>query len=252
MSKNAWEQLDPDIAAMGVRRPRNINWGRIVLGLVIVSCGTFVAAYYLPLFRAHQALIDEFTGATTKIQTMQTSLRETEAKLETATGERDALKAADSAREAKLKEQAASVEAMKTKLEGELGADAKKGHAAARVVDGRVEVALSASLLFPPHKLTVNGKAGSLLCKLVKAAPELSAVRAVGSSKERLNFMLKAKYSDPWSMGAARAAAVLKHVEDKCQAKPTDVELAVVLDAADPGDVARPSVTLIVEAASTK
>jgi chemotaxis protein MotB len=251
MGKNTWEQLDPDIAAMGLRAPRNINWGRIVLGLVIVSCGTFVAAYYLPLFRAHQALIDEFTDATTKIQSMQTSLGETQAKLEDAKGERDALKAADSARDARLKEQAARAEALKAKLEGELGADAQKDRALARVVEGHVEVALSARLLFPPHNLSVNAKAGSLLCRLAKAAPALSFVRAGGSSKERPNFMLKAKYSDPWSLGAGRAAAVVGHLEDKCQAKLNKATLGVAIDSPNAGEVSTPNVTLVVEPAAS-
>ena len=66
-------QDDPDLAAMRPRRG-STPWGRILVGILIVGCGTFGLAYYLPLNRAHHALTDDHARLRQKLEGIQQTL----------------------------------------------------------------------------------------------------------------------------------------------------------------------------------
>ena len=63
MGKNPWEDPDHEVAALAASmrgQGGTKRWVRLAVGLLVVALLTFVAGYYVPLLRAHDALREQF------------------------------------------------------------------------------------------------------------------------------------------------------------------------------------------------
>jgi flagellar motor protein MotB len=213
MAKNPWQD-DPDLAAMRPRR--STPWGRIFVGIILVGCGTFGLAYYLPLFRAHHALIDDHARLRHDLESAEEKLQTKERELKTVTARRDELEAAAHDQEAKAAGQASELGGVKDALAAAVDKFQKKKLAAVAVDASGARVALSPAILFANGKLDVTPAGATLLCAVAKAAGART-LRVTGVAKDaEVPAALKAKLPNAWTYTTAAAAAVATTLSEKC------------------------------------
>src|SRR6188768_1509359 len=90
--KAAWEDMaDADLGPYA--KSRGTRWGRVFGGLLFVAVATFVAAYYLPLYRSHQKLAEQYRELGQRSQGLSETVTRVEGELKTVTAKRDELQA---------------------------------------------------------------------------------------------------------------------------------------------------------------
>ncbi|MEO8903638.1 MAG: hypothetical protein ABI488_15260 [Polyangiaceae bacterium] len=214
--KAAWEDFaDSDLGPYAKRR--GTRWGRVVLGLLAVGAGTFVGAYYLPLYRAHQKLDEQYRELAQKSQTLSESASKTQTELSAATTERDQLRADRDQKLSAQKDSASQQESARATLTGKLDKLLKKNAAAVVTSGNTLLVALDSALLFAPHRLDLTPAAPGVLCDVVKgAAPKSLVVSASMAAGSAVPPALSKSYANPWTLSAARAAAVALALTEHC------------------------------------
>ncbi|MEP7053173.1 MAG: hypothetical protein ABJB12_22600 [Pseudomonadota bacterium] len=214
--KAAWEDLaDSDLGPYA--QSRGTRWGRVFVGLFVVGAATFVAAYYLPLYRAHQKLDAQYRDLAQKSQTLSDDAAKTTAELNAALLERDHLRAE---RDQKLSAQnsaAGHQEGARATLASKLDKLVKKNAVAIVANGGTLLVALDSALLFQPQRLDVTPAARGVLCDIVKSSGAKSlAVGASMAPGSAVPAALSKSYANAWTFSAARAAAVAQTLAEQC------------------------------------
>jgi len=214
--KAAWE----DAADLGpYAKSGRTSWGRVFVLVLLVGMATFVAAYYLPLYRAQQKLGEQYRELSQKSQSLADAASKTQAELKSVTAERDQLQTEHEQRESTKKTQGAELERVRADLSVKLDKLLKKGSAVigAGPSGGSTLVALDAAALFLPLKLDVSPAGKVLLCDVAKGAHGLT-LHVNGSMAEDATVptAFEGSFSNPWTLSAARAAAVVAVLEDKC------------------------------------
>lgn len=214
--KAAWEELaEADLGPYA--KSRGTRWGRVFAGLSLVVFGTFVAAYYLPLYRAHQQLDQQYQELSQRARGLTDSVVKAEQAMKTTAEERDQLKAEHDRSETAQQVVAASAERAKLALSSKLDKFLKKGNAALVIDAGSLFVALDGPLLFLPQKLELTPTARLLLCDIAKTAGAKSlVVRASLAAGTVVPALLARSYPNPWALSAARAAAVADSLQVTC------------------------------------
>ncbi|WP_437669191.1 hypothetical protein [Sorangium sp. So ce131] len=205
------------------RSPGFWRWSRVLPALLLVGSATFVAAYYVPLRRAHLLLIAEQQTSSQKAKELEQTLSQVRGELDAKTAQVEKLEAERRQIEAARRSGLDRVEQLKTELSGKLDKQIKKGVAAIAVADGQAVVALPESAVFAPYKLDVSPQGQLLLCHVASA---LSAgneapirVGAVSGPPDQTPPVLLRDHPTPWSLSAARAASVAQVLEEKCAVK---------------------------------
>jgi len=212
--KAAWESAS-DLGPYA--KSGSTNWGRVFLLVLLVGVATFVAAYYLPLYRAQQKLSDEYRDASQKLQTLSDSASKTQAELKSVTAERDRLQAEHDARESAKKSDGDKLAKLASDLGARLDKLTKKGSAVVATKNGSELVALDTAALFMPLKLDVSPAGKAVLCDIAKTASGLALhVTASMNEDAAIPAPLEPSFANPWSLTAARAAAVAQTLEEKC------------------------------------
>jgi chemotaxis protein MotB len=215
MGKNPWEE-DSDLRAFsrGGRSPT--RWGRVFAGVGLVAVATFVGAYYLPLFRAHDRLSAEQRRAVEQLQSLQKSLTTSQSELRAAVARRDELEAAEKQRESAASAKTSDAEAARSALAAKLDKLIKKNLVQVAVVEGRVVVGVADVAVFAARKLDPSPLGKQTLCEIAKAAAKNPvSVRAIDDGAKS-DPALAAKYPNDWSRRAARAAGAADTLVSKC------------------------------------
>jgi chemotaxis protein MotB len=221
MARNPWED-DPDLQAFA-GRSGGMPWGRVLVGLVAVAGLTFLGAYYLPLFRAHDTLAAEHQRTVDESRTLAQSLADTKSELQKAVARRDELEAEKQKRDSGSASVASDLEGLRSDLSTKLDKFIKKNLADVSVKNGVVVVSLADSLVLLPKKLEVGGGAKQVLCDVAKSAGSRSLwIYAVDDGSEP-DAALEAKYPGSWGVRTARSAAVADTIETKCNVKSRDI-----------------------------
>jgi hypothetical protein len=112
MARNPWDD-DPDVAAMRSMRPRGggTSWGRILFGVLLVGCGTFAFAYYVPLYRAHSALVGDHARLRGELEGAQSAAKEAQGEAKTLREKNEELQAEHDQRASALVSASAGAEA---------------------------------------------------------------------------------------------------------------------------------------------
>jgi flagellar motor protein MotB len=208
-------QDDPDLAALRPRRG-NTPWGRILVGVLFVGCGTFALAYYLPLYRAHHALSDDHARLREKLESVEQTLAKTESELKSVTAKRDELAASAEQEEAKKSKSSSDFGSIKDALATAAERAVKKKAAVVGADASAARLALATSQLFASGKLDVSSSGAALLCAVAKAAGS-HALHVTGVATDAdVPAQLKTKYANAWEYTAAAAAAVAGTLHDKC------------------------------------
>ena len=218
MGKNPWEE-DPDVAALAasMRAKSPKRWLRLFIGLLLVAGATFVAAYYIPLHRAHDKLRDEFQQLSERRRVLDQALadkerefKKLEAEKATLQGKVDELDAADETRQKQLEDLRVSISSKLRGLE-------TKRLAASTLAGERVRISLSNRAVFSPNTLTISKQTTSTLCDIAGAARG-SQIRVVSvTSGSEAPSALAAKYASRRELSAARAAVVTDALEESCK-----------------------------------
>jgi chemotaxis protein MotB len=212
--KAAWEDA-ADLGPYG--NSGGTRWGRVFVLLLLVGMATFVAAYYLPLYRAQQKLSEQYRDLNQRSQTLSDSAQKAQAELKTVSSERDQLRAEHDKRESAAKSDLAQLDRVRTDLSTKFDKLIKKNSALVTTNAGSVLVAFDAAALFLPQKLELSPAGKALLCDVAKSASG-SALSVNGSLAEDATVppAFEASYGNPWALSAARAAAVTQTLEEKC------------------------------------
>jgi flagellar motor protein MotB len=208
-------QDDPDLAGM---RPRSgkTPWGRVLIGVMVVGCGTFGLAYYLPLYRAHKALADDHARLRTELDGVQQKLTKAETELKDVSAKRDALDEQVKKQESKSAGAASDASSLKGALETAVDKLAKKKLAAVGTDASGARVALAAGALFTAGKLEVSTGGTGTLCAVAKAAGN-RPLRVIGvATDDDVPAALKSKFASAWGYTSAAAGEVAATLHEKC------------------------------------
>lgn len=226
MGRNAWAEMDPDLASM--KRSGGIGWGKVLAGLGAIAAITFVGAYYVPLYRAHGTLSREHQRISEKAQALDQSLVQAQRTLQAAETKLKGMESEQSARESGSAKSTARAENVLAALNTALERHAARGKLLVGKDGDDVVVAIADSLVFSPKKLDVSAQGRGLLCDVAKAsAGNLLVVQAFDAG-DTPAAPLAAKYPTAWSLRSARAASVAEALADKCGVKPARLAAAGV------------------------
>jgi flagellar motor protein MotB len=211
-----WEDFaDSDLGPYA--KPRGTRWGRVFTGLLVLGFGTFVAAYYLPLYRAQQRLNDQYRDLSQKSQTLEGNVSKAQADLKTVSAERDQLRSEHDQKDSAQKNDASQQQRVRDALSTKLDKQIKKNSAAVVSNGNSLIVALDSTLLFQPQKLDLTATATALLCDISKTAEAKSlTVSAALAPGATVPPALAKSFASAWALSAARAAALAEALVDKC------------------------------------
>jgi chemotaxis protein MotB len=214
--KAAWQDMaDADLGPYG--KSQGTRWGRVLAGLLFVAGATFVAAYYLPLYRAHQKLADQYRELGQRSQGLAETVSRVQGELKAATEARNQLQADHDLHESANKNSGEQQERAKAALSSKLDKYLKKGNAALLVSGGSLFVALDSAILFVPQKLDLTPAGRALLCDVAKTGEAKAlTVRASLAAGSVVPPALAASYPNAWALSAGRAAAVAQSLEQAC------------------------------------
>jgi chemotaxis protein MotB len=218
MAKNQWAD-DPDIQALrsSTRAQRgSAPWAGLLVGVALVACGTFIFAYYVPLYRAHQTLASSHDRIMQQIKSLEDTLSQAQATIKSEVAKRETIEAEKRQRESTTKSSAGELEsvraALSQKLEGPIG----KKQAAVALDGDRLVVVLASNALFGAGKVEVSGGGKNVLCEVGKAAGPRTVRVETSTDDGGVPALLKLKYTSEWALASAAAASVANTLEEKC------------------------------------
>lgn len=216
MGRNPWEDMDPDVLAMRGGGGSGMSWGKIFIGLIVIGVLTFFAAYYIPLFRAHDTLTAEHRRISDRAQALDQKLGQTNTALQAAQAKLRTLEAEQSQRESGTLQATARTDSVRAALGTAFERYSRKGSLAVGAEGDRVIVALADALVFAPRKLDVSNQGRSILCEFAKASGGRAIEVRAFDSGEPPAAPLATKYPTAWSLRNARAAGIAEVLTEKC------------------------------------
>ena len=218
MGKNPFED-DSDVQAMRASmRPAAgaMRWGKVLTGVLVVACATFVFAYYLPLERAHTALVQRFSELQTQVGSAQRELEESR-KHARALGEKQ--QALESQSEQVKQTEKARVDAsqvLKSAVEAKLQKLVAKDQATVAVAGTQVVASLSPAHLLTPGKLEVSPQGKLSLCGVASTSNDRTLRVMAFGDKKSVPPALAAKLKTPFQYSVALAQLVTETLLEKC------------------------------------
>lgn len=184
---------------------------RIALGLAVVGVATFAGGYYVPLYRAHEALTIEQRALAQKLESVESTNSSLKRELDEVTSARSELLAERERRAGEAKAAEDKILGLERELASKLEKFVTKGNVVVTVSQGRVVVGVAESAVFVPSKSDVSPKGKLLLCELAKAAGERQlSLTAVATEAPAL-------FDSVWKFTTARAADAALTLESRCK-----------------------------------
>jgi chemotaxis protein MotB len=231
MARHSWET-----DAVVPRKSGGSRVQRVFFGLLAIGVATFIAAYYVPLLRAHQALSRLSNESVAKADGLEKKVQKLEKDLSAASSERDRLTQAEQSRASSSRDSKDRLATISSDLTTALKKPSGKGLVTIGAGQDAVRIAIRPDVLFPGDKPELNPMGGGLLCEVSRAA---------GSRRMEISLNTRSLTATPdiaWSSAAEAAGRVATHLEQKCGRKaltainvraetgenaPRDVELLV-------------------------
>jgi hypothetical protein len=222
MGRKDWERMDSINELASISGNRGRGW-RIFSGVLLAGLATLAAAYYLPLHRAHAALIVKFRNLSQEATTQRKQLTDTISTLKQVADERDAL----SAQSRKKQEANASIASQLDSLERELKTQLKKYIGPHKLQLERQKEKLTFTLDSPAMVASTGGtltEAGkSAICIIgagAKAANLATLVRAVAVTPAN-------KPGPDWLNPALRAGNASQQLVAKCGLEASTISMQI-------------------------
>jgi chemotaxis protein MotB len=211
--KAAWEDVaDADLGPYA--KSRGTRWGRVFAGLLFVAGATFVAGYYLPLYRSYGKLAEQYRELGQRSQSLSETVNHLQSEIKTVTATRDELQDEHDQRARAAKSTDEQRERVRAALTSKLDKYLKKHNAALPASAGALSVAFDSALLFSPQKLELTPGGRALLCDVAKISEAKAiAVRASLAADAVVPPALVGSYPSSWALSGARAAAVAQALQ---------------------------------------
>jgi chemotaxis protein MotB len=170
--KQRLDSTTAELEAMGVSTHPGRGW-RILALLVVIGAATFLAAYYLPLYRAHDQLRNEYGKLSEAATSDRRKLAETAKALQSVSSQRDKLEEQRRVVEKERSARSKRLERVTRDLETRLSAAIAKKLIRVEPQDETLSVLLVSKSFFARNgeKLSVGGK--KLLCLVARSAGPL-------------------------------------------------------------------------------
>jgi chemotaxis protein MotB len=217
MARNPWAD-DPETKAMRPERG-SAPWAGLLVGVALVACGTFIFAYYVPLYRAHETLASSHGRIMQQIKSLEDTLTQAQATLKSEIAKRETLEAEKRQRDSAVKSSAGELEPLKATLGQKLEGPISKKQAAVALDGDRLVVVVGSNALFSTGKVEVSGSGKNALCEIGKAAGARPVRIEASTDDGGVPALLKLKYTNEFALSAAAAASVANTLEDKCNLK---------------------------------
>lgn len=224
MGKKDWEKLTDadDLSAIGISKSHGRGW-KVFSGLLFVGAGAFVAAYYLPLYRAHSKLVTEYQTASTQASTFHQQLTDTIGTLNHTTEECDKLRTEVRKQNKEAEALAGRAERLERSLQPALKKFLGKGKLTLERNKEQLRVALAApaAVAATGGDLTDFGK--KALCAVgasLKDADTHVVVLGLGVAPNE-------KSDNAWQLAAARAGNAAQHLSKSCGVESSRIKVAV-------------------------
>jgi chemotaxis protein MotB len=191
-------------------------WAGLLVGVALVACGTFIFAYYVPLYRAHQTLASSHGRIMQQVKTLEDTATQAQASLKSEIAKRETLEAEKRQRESASKSSSGELESVRAALAQKLEGAISKKQAAVALDGDRLVVALGSGALFSTGKVEVSGSGKSLLCDVGKAAGQRPVRVEAATDADGVPALLKLKYTNAWALTGAASASVANTLQEKC------------------------------------
>jgi chemotaxis protein MotB len=170
--KQRLDSTTAELEAMGVSTHPGRGW-RILALLVVIGAATFVAAYYLPLYRAHDQLRAEYTKLSQAATSDRRKLADTAKALQSVSSRRDQLEEQRRAVEKERSARSKRLERVARDLEARLSTAIAKKLIRVELREGALSVSLAGRAFFARSgdQLSAGGK--KLLCLVARSAGPL-------------------------------------------------------------------------------
>jgi hypothetical protein len=226
MAKNPFEDMDPDLKAMGGSlRPSAgpMRWGRILTGILIVGTATFAFAYHLPLQQAHEKLTNSFAALQSQVESGSRALKDAQAQAKEAAESKQELQSKLDELKQTDKAHAEQNRSVASALEAKLAKPLAKNQAAIGSADAQAVAALSLGYVLNAGKLDVSAPGKDALCSVAGASGK-KAIRVLAiADKKSIPPGLAGKLKTPLDYSSAVAAVIAQALIDKCSVEPSAV-----------------------------
>lgn len=220
MARSAWEA---ELEGASGRRSGGSKFGRFLVAVLVVGGGTFVAAYYVPLLRAHRALTALYGQTKNHAQAAEQKLTEAQAAMKTLSVERDGLKEQEQQRDTDAQSRQKHTDVLASELSEKLKKHFDKARLTLSTAGDRVNLSAAEGVLFAPGKDDPSPQGVLLLCDIAKASGSRALrVRASVAGEPAGAGALK-----PWGSRAAVAARVADALAEKCAVPKERLSVAV-------------------------
>ncbi len=224
MGKNDWAKLadTEDLAAVGVSRHPGRGW-KVFSGLLFVGSATFAIAYYVPLYRAHALLREQYKTATTDAVNFRKQLVDAVATLNQTTDECSKLRSQAHQDEKSTAALVSHAERLERSLQVPLKKFQGKGRLSLERKQERVRVTFAAPALVAPTggDLTDFGK--KALCALGSSLKDSEFHVVV----QGLGVGAVDKAGSAWQVAAARAGNTAQLLSKSCGVDSSHIEVTV-------------------------
>jgi chemotaxis protein MotB len=224
MAKKNWENLTEadDLAAVGVSRHRGRGW-KILSGLLLIGVAAFVVAYYLPLYRAHALLRNEYKTKSAEASTFRQQLVDTVATLKQTTDELSKLQSEANKQQKSIDALATRCEQLERRLQAPLKKFLGKGRLGVERLHDKLRLTLPAPAMVAATggDLTDFGK--KALCALGAALKDSNAQVSI----QGLGVTPNDKSGTAWEPAATRAGNAAQLLSKTCGLDPSRIEVVV-------------------------
>lgn len=220
MGRARWERIDSIDESAALAGKHNRGW-QIFSLVLLVAMATFAFAFYLPLYRAHAALGNEYRALSKDATTQRGQLEQTLGALKNVTSERDSL---SHVAEAKVDDR----QAITGKLDGleqQIRTQNKKLVDAKLLklekIPGKLRCLLSSPALVAANGSALTEAGKSVTCSIAKIASGAGAAIDVTSTP----FPNARRKTPDWQLAAVAVGTTALALTDKCQFAPRTVNV---------------------------
>ena len=201
---------------------RGRGW-RIFSLIVLIGAGTFAAAYYLPLYRAHAALTDNYQRLSGEAKTQRKQLTDSLDTLKQVAAERDQLTIVAQEKQTASHDLVTQLDSLEKELRSQLKKFIGPGKLELERQKESLQFKLPSPALVSPTGGTLTEAGKSILCVVGAAAKatKLSVVVRAAASTEG------AKPSSDWLTSSLRAGNAAQLLTGKCGLSSGDLDVRV-------------------------
>ncbi len=211
-----------ELRSLGIRRGKPRPWGWFLAGLLALGTTGFVLSYYLPLTRAHDALVMEHEKLGTKAAELDHALRTTQEKLDATEKERARLQATEDERAAAAKATNDKLQIAKATVENVLASSVKNQRVTIESDGATLSLEFGKPWIYSPSSAKVSPTGRRLLCAAMKVIATDMRMRVAVSVP-----VAQDAPTEDWAQASEQAGAAAAVLLDGCGARAIPVRAEV-------------------------